>query len=178
MSKQREPALRSRAGRELTPWRTGCLFHNFSRYPRKPGARRVDRLAGILQRGIVPPGLCSDGAVCSDLNLIVTGLSTPYDSLVFLHRFGPDSYIYTISEPGRFAVFVDPQIPVLTQEDLGPDWLVLCQDEVYVQGAIAIEKIIGIAAHEQDIESVMTEFQADLKRLRIPLFTYDGVAVA
>jgi len=64
---------------------------------------KIDRLAGILRNGLVAPGNCQDGTVCSDLHLLVTGASVPYDSLVFLHRMGSRSSIYTICEPGRFA---------------------------------------------------------------------------
>ena len=55
----------------------------------------------------------------SDLNLVVTGSSVPYDSLVFLHRYGSQSYIYTICDPGRFAVFINPSLPVLTPDEMG-----------------------------------------------------------
>ena len=72
-------------------WQPGDLFHVFSRYPRKPNVPRIDRLAGVLRKGIVAPASCEDGSVCSDLNLVVTGASVPYDSLVFLHRFGPQA---------------------------------------------------------------------------------------
>ena len=33
----------------MTFWQEGCLCHNASRYPRRAGAERVDRLAGILR---------------------------------------------------------------------------------------------------------------------------------
>lgn len=158
-------------------WQPGDLFHVFSRYPRKPDALKVDRLAGVLKKGIVAPASCDDGSVCSDLNLVVTGLSVPYDSLVFLHRFGPQSGLYTISEPGRFAVFIDPETSVLTPEDMGPDWVVMCQDEVYVRDRIAVENLIGIAVHLVDADSVMDEFLSDFKRSGIPLYLYDGTAV-
>lgn len=158
-------------------WQPGDLFHVFSRYPRKPDALKVDRLAGVLRKGIVAPASCDDGSVCSDFNLVVTGLSVPYDSLVFLHRFGPQSGIYTISEPGRFAVFIDPQISVLTQVDMGPDWVVLCQDEVYVRERIAVENLIGIAVHPVDADPVVDKFLSDFKHRGIPLYLYDGTAL-
>src|SRR5437016_1094753 len=94
-------------------WNPGDLFHVAARYPRKPGAARVDRLAGILRHGLLAPASCPDGSVRSDLHLVVTGAAVPYDSLVFLHRFGPQSFLYTPEEPGRFAVFVDSALPVL-----------------------------------------------------------------
>src|SRR5437764_1120383 len=70
-------------------WHTGNLFHASSRYPRKPQVARSDRLAGILRNGLIAPAYCQDGSVCSDLHLMVTGTVVPYDSLVFLHRYGP-----------------------------------------------------------------------------------------
>ena len=135
---------------------------------------RVDRLAGILRNGLLSPGACQDGSVGSDLNLVVTGTAVPYNRLVFLHRFGPESYIYTVDEPGRFAVFVDPAFRVLTQEAMGANWVVLCQDEVYVQDRIAPEHLIHVAVHSADAESVRSELMGDFRRLGIPLHDFDG----
>jgi len=39
----------------------------------------------------------------------------PYDSLVFLHRFGPQSWPYTFSDPGRLTVFVGCNCPFYTR---------------------------------------------------------------
>jgi hypothetical protein len=39
-------------------WQPGDLSHNFSRYPHKRSAPRVDRLAGILRNGILAPASC------------------------------------------------------------------------------------------------------------------------
>ena len=158
-------------------WRPGDLFHNVWRFPRKAGAPRVDRLAGILRSGIVAPGVCDDGTVCSDLNLVVTGLPVPYDSFVFLHRFGERSLIYTLSEPGRFTVFVDPATEVLTPEDMGEPWVMLSQDEVYVRERVPVEKLIGVAVHPWDADAVLAEFQPDFERLGIPLYRCDGKVV-
>jgi hypothetical protein len=74
-----------------SPWHLGALFHVSTRYPRKSHAAGVDRLTGILRNGLLAPAYCPDGSVCSDLNLVATGTAVPYDSLVFLHRFGPQS---------------------------------------------------------------------------------------
>ncbi len=155
-------------------WQSGALFHVCTRYPRRPRSVRVDRLAGILRNGLQAPASCPDGSVRSDLNLVVTGTPVPYDSLVFLHRFGPESWLYTICDPGRFSVFVDPAFPVLTPEDMGTDWVLLCQDEVYVRDRIAPEALTGVAVHHADADSVMGAFIADFRRLGIPLFDYDG----
>jgi hypothetical protein len=127
-----------------------------------------------MRKGLLAPASCRDGSVCSDLNLMVTGTAVPYDSLVFLHRFGPRSSIYTIGDPGRFCVFVDPAFPVLTPEDMGTHWVVLCQDEVYVRDGIATEHLTGIAVHPADAGSVLRELIDDVRRLGIPLYDYDG----
>jgi hypothetical protein len=145
-----------------------------SRYPRNPRVARVDRLAGILRNGLLAPASCQDGSVGSDLNIAVTGTAVPYDRLVFLHRFGPESSIYTLVQPGRFVVFVDPAIPVLTQDAMGANWIVLCLDEVYVQERIAPEHLIRVAVHDADAESVRSELMADFQRLGIPLHDLDG----
>lgn len=134
----------------------------------------MDRLAGVLRNGLLAPADCPDGSVCSDLNLVVTGTAVPYDSLVFLHRFGPESFIYTISEPGRFTVFVDPALPVLTPEAMGDAWVVLCQDEVYVRGRVAPGDLTGVAVHRADVDSVVGELIADFRRLGIPLYDHEG----
>jgi hypothetical protein len=134
----------------------------------------VDRLAGILRNGLLAPASCPDGSVRSDLNLVVTGTAVPYDSLVFLHRFGPESFLYTISDPGRFCVFVDPALPVLTPEAMGDNWVVLCQDEVYVRGRVAPEDLTGVAVHPADADIVLRDLIADFRRLGIALYGYDG----
>jgi hypothetical protein len=145
-----------------------------TRYPRKPKAPRIDRLAGILRAGLLAPGRCRDGSVLSDLNLLVTGCGVPYDSLVFQHRFGSMSYIYTICEPGRFANFVDPALPVMTPEAMGPNWVVLCMDEVYVSEGVPLEKLTGIAIHPADADSITATLLPEFRRLEIPLYDYDG----
>lgn len=158
-------------------WQPGDLFHNVSRYPRKGGARPVDRLAGILQHGLLAPATCADGSVYSDLNLTVTGSAVPYDSLVFLHRFGPQSFLYTFSEPGQFTVFVDPATPVLTPAEMGPHWALLCRDEVYVRERVPVEQLIGIAIHPADAEAVRAEFLPVFERLALPLYLHNGTAI-
>jgi len=165
--------LRARKNRTAL-WHSGALFHVSTRYPRNPRVAGVDRLAGILRNGLLAPAACQDGSVASDLHLVVTGTAVPYDRLVFLHRFGPQSYIYTLDEPGRFAVFVDPAILVLTPEAMGANWVVLCQDEVYVQDRIAPEHLIGVAVHSADDESVRSDLMADFRRLGIPFYDFDG----
>jgi hypothetical protein len=167
-----EEAARKKLRKRL--WRRGALFHVTSRYPWKRGARKVDRLASILRNGLVAPAQCRDGSVRSDLNLVMSGCSVPYDSLVFLHRFGKMSYLYTFCEPGRFAVFVDPSHPVITQEEMAEPWVILCLDEVYVPGGIALEHLTGIAICPADADSVLNELHAELRQAAIPLYTYDG----
>jgi hypothetical protein len=135
---------------------------------------RVDCLTGILRNGLLAPASCSDGSVCSELNLVVTGTPVPYDSPVFLHRFGSESFLYMFADPGRFIVFVDPAIPVLTQEAMGTAWVVLCQDEVYVRDRVAPEHLIGVAVHHTDADSVAGGLIADFRRLGIPLYDYGG----
>jgi hypothetical protein len=155
-------------------WQAGNLFHVSTRYPRMRGAPRIDRLAGILKNGLMAPAQCQDGSVVSDLHIVVTGSPVPYDSLVFLHRFGSRSHLYTLSAPGRFAVFVDPAHPVLTPESFGPNWPELCQDEVYVRNRITLEHLIGIAVHPADVDAILTELTSEFRRAEIPLYDYDG----
>jgi hypothetical protein len=158
-------------------WQLGDLFHATYRYPRRPDAPRVDRLAGILRRGLVAPGCCEEGTVRSDLNIVATGFSVPYDSLIFLHRFEEISYLYTLCDPGRFTVFVDRDIPVRTPQDMGPNWVMLSQDEVYVPERIPREQLIGVAIHPADAASILRELQHEFRRLEIPLYEYDGTVL-
>lgn len=158
-------------------WHPGALFHVATRYPRRPQATKVDRLAGILRHGLIAPADCPDGSVCSDLHLVVTGTAVPYDSLVFLHRYGPRSAIYTLCQPGRFMVFVDPALPVLTPDEMGVEWVMLCQDEVYVRGRVAAADLIGVAVHPADADAVMRDFLAEFRRLGIPLYDTLGNAL-
>jgi hypothetical protein len=170
-----EERAESRARKKVRAlWQSGDLFHVSSRYPRRPDAPRVDRLPGILKSGLVAPARCQDGSVRSDLHIVVTDCDIAYDSLVFLHHFGRRSYLYTICEPGRFAVFVDPDLPVLTPRKMGPYWVVLCQDEVYVRDGIPLERLLGIAVHPADADPIMKELLADLRRAELPLYDYDG----
>ena len=158
-------------------WGIGDLFQVATRYPRKRNAARVDRLAGILRNGLLAPAGCSNGSVCSDLHLVVTGTSVPYETLVLLHRFGPISGIYTFCEPGMFMVFVDPSTPVLTPEEMGAGWVMLCQDEVYVRDRVTPEKLTGVVVHPVDADSVMNELAPDFRRLGIPLYDIGGTVV-
>lgn len=184
MAKQRSaPAKASSAGprpeaaarkKVRSLWKTGDLVHFTYRYPRRRNAPRIDRLAGILRGGLIAPACCPDGSVRSDLSIVLDGASIGYDALVFLHRFGEQSYIYTLREPGRFAVFVDPKLAVVTQEDMGESWLVLCQDEVYVRDRIAVDRLLGIAVCPEDGEAVLGEFVDEFRRLALPLYDYDG----
>ena len=66
---------------------------------------------------------------------------------------------------------------VLTPEAMGANWVVLCQDEVYVQDRIAPEHLIGVAVHSADAESVRSDLMADFQRLAIPLYDFDGNVV-
>lgn len=162
------------AKRRQSLWHYGALFHCTHRYPRKRGAPAVDRLAGILRHGLTAPAASPEGSACSDLNIIVTGMDVAYDGLVFLHRYIDISYIYTMCDPGRFAVFVDPTHPVLTPQDMGPDWPLLCQDEVYVRDRVAVDKLIAVAIHPADADDIMDKLLPEFQRLRLPLCSYDG----
>jgi hypothetical protein len=175
---RREPEGEVRARANLKRlWQPGDLFHLFFRYPLNPDAPQVDRLANVLRQGLVAPAACPDGSVCSDLQLVVMGLDVPYDSWVFLHRLGPDSGLYTGFEPGRLAVLIDPDLPVLSPEEMGANWVMLCQDEVYVRNRIGAEHLIGIVIHPDDAEAVMQEALGDLQRSGIPLYLADGTAL-
>jgi hypothetical protein len=167
------PAFRARA-RLRNLWQDGDLFHIFARHPRKETNPRIDRLAGILRTGLVAPARSVDGSVVSDLQLTVLNCAPAYEDFIFLHRFGPKSWLYTMSEPGRFAVFVDPRFPILTPEQMGDAWPDLCQDEVYVRGHVPPESFLGIAVHPTDARSVLADLLGEFERLALPIYDYAG----
>ena len=158
-------------------WQPGDLFHNFSRFPQRPEMPRVDRLAQILAKGLVAPASCDDGSVRSDLNIVVIGAPVPYDSLVFLHRFGQRSGIYLLPRPGHFTVLVEPSVPVLTPQDMGSNWMIMSMDEVYVRDRIAPRHLCGLIAHPADVDGVMKDFLPDLRALGVPVYLLDGTVV-
>jgi hypothetical protein len=158
-------------------WQMGTLFHNASRYPRKPDVKRIDRLAGILKHGLVAPGACEDGSVTSDLSIVMKGCSVPYDRVVFLHRYIEISYLYTISEPGRFTFFVDPAFPIKTPDDMGKYWVELSQDEVYVLDRVPPEHLRYLAIHPADAEPILKEFEPEFDRLALTVCEYDGTVL-
>ena len=167
------PTLSARAKvRKL--WQEGDLFHVTRRYPRKATAPRIDRLAAILRAGLVAPARCARGSVVSDLNLTVLHCEPAYDDFVFLHRFGPKSWLYTMSEPGRFAVFIDPRLAVLTPEEMGDAWPELCQDEVYVRGCVGRESFLGVAIHPADADTVLADLLKEFESLAIPIYDCTG----
>lgn len=97
--------------------------------------------------------------------------------LPLLRQQGESSGNYTWITPGRSIVFVEPDLPVITQADMGKKWLVLCRDEVYVRERVAVEKLIALVVHNEDAESVPSESLPELQRLEIPLYLCDGTVV-
>lgn len=157
-----------------TLWQRGDLFHNFSRFPQRPDAPKIDRLSAVLANGLVAPASCNDRSVVSDLRIYAFGSATPYDSVVFLHRLGPESGLYINDTPGKFTVFLDPSIAVLSPEDMGDSWPVMCVDEVYVRDKIPPEQIVGIAVHMSDAQGILSEFHSALRSKAIPLYLNSG----
>ncbi len=158
-------------------WQLGDLFHNFSRFPRRGDRPKVDRLARILTNGLVAPASCDDGSVRSDLNIVVIGAPVPYDSLVFLHRFGQKSGIYLSSRPGHFTVLVEPSVPVLTPQDMGTNWMIACMDEVYVRDRIAPEYLSGLVVDPTDVDGVLKDFLPKLGALGVPVYLMDSTVI-
>jgi hypothetical protein len=72
------------------------------------------------------------------------------------------------------VIFVDPSVPELTPEAMGANWVVLCQDEVYVLDRVSPEHFIGVAVHRADAASVRRDLKADFRRLGIPLHDHDS----
>ena len=158
-------------------WQTGELFHNFARSSHRPELKKVDRLARILANGLVAPASCEDGSVRSDLNITVIGAPVPYDSLVFLHRFGPRSGLYLWSRPEHFTVLVEPSVPFLTPQDMGKSWAVMSGDEVYVRDRIAPERLSGLVVDHADVEEVMKNFLPMLRALGMPVYLMQGTVL-
>jgi hypothetical protein len=158
-------------------WQAGELFHNFARFSHRPEMKKVDRLALILENGLVAPASCNDGTVRSDLNINVIGAPVPYDSLVFLHRFKEISGLYLWSRPDHFTVLVEQSVPFLTPKDMGKHWAMLSQDEVYVRDRIAPEHLSGLVVDHADVEEVMKKFLPRLQALGMPVYLMDGTVL-
>ena len=117
----------------------------------------------------------TDQAIPSDLRISITGTETPYDSVIFLHRFKPQtSGFYLLSRPGHCTALINAQTKILEKDAMGENWPVLCLDEVYVKDPIPPEKIAGLIVHPLDANQVIEEFQTELRHLALPLFTLDG----
>ncbi len=137
----------------------------------------MDRLARILEHGLIAPASSTDGSVRSDLNINVIGAPVPYDSLVFLHRFKDISGIYLFPRPGHFTVLIDPSVPYLTPQDMGKHWAMLSQDEVYVRDRIAPEHLCGLVVDDADVEEVMKKFLPRLHALGMPVYLMDRTVI-
>lgn len=171
------PDLSSIKSRVTPLWQPGDLFHNAQRYAQRPDGPPIDRLALILERGLVAPAACDDGTVRSDLKIVVTGAPLAYDNLVFLHRFDRHSGLYLLSQPDFFTVLVESSVRVVTPASLGPSWPVLSADEVYVETRVEPRYLRGLIIHPQDREGVLKSFQLRLHELAIPLYRLDGAVL-
>ena len=152
----------------------GALFFRTERYAREPGHPKIDRLASILEWGICAPSTRivpnrSMVAMGDDMNLAV-----PYDSVVFLHQYGPASEIYLLGAPGTLIFVLNPALPFKTREQMGENWPSLAQDEVYVCERVPVEAITAVVADYRDAEAVMDELGEQLAELEIPLFDNYG----
>lgn len=155
-------------------WQQGDIFHNFSRYPTRSDLPRVDRLACMLEKGLVPPSLDPTRDAVSDLRIVITGSETPYDSVIFLHQMSKNSGIYITSKPGHCTVLIDQTLRLLTKEDMGAGWPVLSPYEKYYKGIIPPEKFTGLVVHPNDASAIVKEFQRELRRLVLPVYAVDG----
>jgi hypothetical protein len=156
-------------------WSEGNIFHAFQRWMTTNKGVKYDRLSEILKQGLLPPSLDNEGRVYSDLRLEVKGLSRPYNSVVFLHRFDPNvSFLYVPHSPKSICIFIDREFPVLTIDQMEEGWPQLSQDEVYSTERIPPEKFIGLAAPKEKIGEINQEFQDELRKFSIPLYDFQG----
>ena len=153
-------------------WREGVLFHRFKRFAAGAEDQSLDRLIEILKRGLISPGSDLSGRIKSDLNISVTGTETPYDRVVFLHRYSKEfSHPYIISrDPQSIFAFIDDSVTYLTPEEMEDGWPVMSRDEVYVMGSIPPKSIGAIAVHAEIIEEVSAETQ----EFGVPLYDLTG----
>ena len=158
-------------------WQPGSLFHNFSRYPERVDVPRVDRLALVLEQELVAPSTSKDGAVTQNISIMVHGSSVAYDSLVFVHRLNEHSGLYLNSRPGHFTVLLEPSLAVLAPEDMGPNWPVMCDDEVYVRNPIEPHHFRGLVIHPAGAAEVLSTFLPKLEARALPVCTLDGAVL-
>ena len=57
---------------------------------------------------------------------------------------------------------------------MGPNWVVLSMDEVYVEGKIPAENLLAIAVHPVDAKSILEEFMPEFRRLSLPVYLHGG----
>jgi len=154
-------------------WQDGTLFHLARRWAELEDGSRLDRLAGILEQGLVAPSYDPNNRILSDINIVVEGSERPYDSVVYLHRFDSGISARYVS-PGidTICIFVDPVLPILEPSDMGYAWPILCPDEIYVPGKVDLDRITGVAVSEDMADGVQTEFGPRLTELSIPLYIF------
>jgi hypothetical protein len=119
------------------------------------------------------PAHSEDGLVVSDLNITVNDTRIAYDSLVFLHRYNNDeSFMYTLlgADDDKVMVVVDGETPVMTYDEMGDGWPVLCADEVYAAEPIAPGAFRALYIPQRYLQE--TAVRAALEPHDMPIFTY------
>ena len=164
------PTPEDKARSRIMPlWQDGNLFHNTKRFPK--GLEGVDRLDSILQNGLIPPGMDATDEVFSELH--IQGIEG-YDKVVFLHRFSERSLFYRPTSDDFITFFLERDIPVLSRRDI-PSWPILSFDEVYYEGIVSPNHIIGISS-SGDLGKIVESFHSRLTELGIPVYNMAGKA--
>ena len=148
----------------------GTLFHRFRRYV-KTDTERSDRLASVLERGLLAPSHDPD-RVISDLkgNFTAVGTTVPYDSVIFLHRYNSAlSARYLSLDTESVFVILKPGLAVVTPEEMPKPWIVSSRDEVYSLEPIAPGSIDTILLPNPMLEQVSKDMAAQLAARAIRL---------
>ncbi len=154
-------------------YKTGVLCHSFNRYCSNLSKARIDRLEGILKRGIIAPNYDDSGEVVQNGNNSIIGAKDSCQDVVFVHRF--DRYATGIFSNGQTVVLIlDEKLEVLDPKDMGPGWLAGSQSEVYVRNFIPPERIKAVIFASGMIEDTVKKHKPRLKELGITVYCSNG----
>lgn len=134
----------------------------------------VDRLANVLEHGLIAPAHDRSESVVSDTagKLVVVNTVVPYDSVIFLHQFDPSvSRRYLWQDNESVIVILGPDTPIKTRDEMDETWPVMCEDEVYSLDPIPPSSIQTVLVPAGQLGAVHNEFSLSLETNNIRLLS-------
>ncbi len=161
-------------------WQVGSIFHEFDRHAVGRRRKKVDRLAEILASGIIPPSMDTSGKVVLNWEYVRDFHNIPprYNSVVFMRRLTSQTSLYKpwMGESRGIYLFLQNDVHVLTESDMGGDWplLNLYDEEVYSDKVVAPEKFRSLVVPVEEAPTIAESFASRLNALNISLFDFGG----